>query len=294
MRTDHYALPADLPDVFRVTQAQALGVGVGRLRGADLGRPCRGVRSSSPYVTPTERLRALGLVLPSTAVFSHDTAAQLLELPMPLQHNDDDVVHVMTPPGSPRVGRAGVLGHRGAPAAVLTVGGLRVSDPTSTWLDLAATWAVDDLVVAADAILRRSECGLPELTCAVDGAAGRRGAQAMRSALPLVRAGSRSPMESRARLIMLRGCLPEPELNIEVHDPRTGEWLATPDFVWRRRRVAAEYQGDHHRTDRAQWETDIVRIRRMQEAGWRVVLFTADDVLRRPRRLLESLRAALV
>jgi len=39
--------------------------------------------------------------------------------------------------------------------------------------------------------------------------------------------------------------------------------------------------------------SDIVRWRRLQEADWRVVLLTADDVLRHPDRLVGSVRAAL-
>jgi hypothetical protein len=277
---------------FRVAQAQLLGTGEGRLRGDDLTRPWRGVRSRERVSTLVGRLQALTLILPDDAVFSHVTAAQLLKLPLPLGC-DDRSIHVMTPPGSAQVTRRGVVGHRGAPAGVLTVKGLRVSDPPSTWLDLAAGWQVEDLVAAGDAVLGRYDDGLATVTQAVAAATGRRGARAARQSLALLRTGSRSPMESRARLVMLRGGLPEPELNVDVHDPHTGEWLAQPDFVWREQRVIAEFQGDHHRTDRAQWQADIVRVRRLQEAGWRVVLLTADDVLRHPDRLVDVLRPFL-
>ena len=33
----------------------------------------------------------------------------------------------------------------------------------------------------------------------------------------------------------------------------SGQWLSDSDFVWRQQRVVAEFDGDHHRTDRAQW-----------------------------------------
>ncbi len=305
MAVPHEQLPACLPGIFRVGQARELGVGEGRLRATDLGRPWRGTRSRDLAPDLTERLRALSLVLPDAAVFSHETAALLLRLPFPLDGSrnvaggsEGEVdVHVTTPPGSPRVVRAGVVGHRGAPSEIVTVRGLRVAGPTSTLVDVAGTWALDDLVAAGDAILTRrgegSEDSLVELTRTVDAAVNRRGIRGLRQALPLMRAGARSPMESRARLIMVRGGLPEPELNVDVHDPRTGEWLATPDFVWRRARVLAEFQGDHHRSDRGQWHSDIVRLRRLQEARWRVVPLTAQDVLRHPERLLDAVRAAL-
>ena len=304
-------LPPLLPGLFTVARARELGVGEGRLRKADLGRPCRGTRSRVLVPDLTERLRALSLVLPDGAVFSHDTAARLLGLPLPLggtwptpEHDQvvqNPVVHVLTPPGSPRVVRSGVVGHRGTPSEIVTVKGLRVVGPASALVDLAGTWTLEDLVAAGDMILTRWSArssgvvgdGPGELTRVVDAAVNRRGVRTLRRALPLMRVGARSPMESRARLIMVRGGLPEPELNVEVHDPRTGEWLATPDFLWRNARVIAEFQGDHHRTDRAQWQSDIVRLRGLQEADWRVVPLTADDVLRHPDRLLGAVRRAL-
>ena len=100
-------------------------------------------------------------------------------------------------------------------------------------------------------------------------------------------------METRARLVMVRAGLPEPQLNRDVHHPVTGEWLGRPDFVWQEQRVIAEFDGDHHRSDRAQWQADIVRKRLLEDAGWRVIIYTADDVLRHPYRLVASLRAAL-
>ena len=302
-------LPASLPALFTVGRARALGVAEGRLRAADLGRPYRGTRSRDLTPDLAQRLRALTLVLPASAVFSHDTAAALLRLPLPLAASaspghERQLVHVMTTPGSPRVVRTGVVGHRGAPFGIVTVAGLRVTGPAATLVDLAATWALEDLVAAGDVILnwaaaRQSASkgetvrdGVHELTRVVESAVNRRDVRTLRRALPLMRVGARSAMESRARLIMLRGGLPQPELHADVHD-HCGEWLATPDFLWRKARVLAEFQRDHHRTDRAQWMSDIVRWRRLQEADWRVVLLTADDVLRHPDRLVGSVRAAL-
>jgi hypothetical protein len=56
-------------------------------------------------------------------------------------------------------------------------------------------------------------------------------------------------METTARLLFRRGGVPEPELNAVVSDA-AGEWLAFGDFLWRARRVVAEFDGDFHRTDR--------------------------------------------
>ncbi|WP_217274656.1 endonuclease domain-containing protein [Rathayibacter sp. VKM Ac-2835] len=43
------------------------------------------------------------------------------------------------------------------------------------------------------------------------------------------------------------------------------------DLLFRRWRVVVEYEGDHHRTDRAQWDRDLIRYERLAAAGWTVV-----------------------
>ena len=45
----------------------------------------------------------------------------------------------------------------------------------------------------------------------------------MAEALPQLRRRSNSPMETRARLLFLRGELPEPELNVVITDSNSGQ-----------------------------------------------------------------------
>jgi very-short-patch-repair endonuclease len=56
--------------------------------------------------------------------------------------------------------------------------------------------------------------------------------------------------------------------------------------------VAAEYQGDHHRTDREQWMRDQARFAELAGAGWLVLPCTARD-LRLPRAFATRVLAAL-
>jgi hypothetical protein len=282
-------LPPELGVIFTVARATAVGVGEGRLRGRDLARSTRGVRTQGSPETLRDHLRALALVLPPSAVFSHTTAARMLRLPLP--RGVRAVVHVTTPPGSPRVVRRGVVGHRGNPDTHL-VQGVQVSDPLSTWADLAAALSLDDLVVMGDGILRRRFCTLEELRVDLVRRAGARGIRHLREASELVRADAKSVMETRARLVMHRAGLPEPVLNQDIYDDN-GDWLGCPDFAWPERKVLVEYDGDHHRTDRVQWQRDVARRRLMQEAGWRVIVITADDVLRHPFALVELIRSVL-
>ena len=76
---------------------------------------------------------------------------------------------------------------------------------------------------------------------------------------------------------MVRAGLPEPFLNYEVHEARHDGYVPVVDLAYPDFRVAIEYEGDHHR-ERPQFRRDIRRYERMQDCGWVVVRFTADDV----------------
>ena len=280
-------LPAALPDQFTVRQARAAGVTEGRLRGPDLIRPHRGVRCRRTPHDVLARAQALTAVLGPATVFSHHTAAALLGLRQ--TYPDDGDLHVTSVTGRGRVQRPGVVGHRARPSGIVEVHDLRLTDPVTTWADLARFGSVDDCVVLGDAVIARQ----PGVMLREEAARrhGGRGVQVMRDALPLIRGGE-SVMETRARLLMHRAGLPEPQLNREVHDD-AGAWVACPDFSWPELKIAVEYDGDHHRADRRQWQRDIARRRTMEEAGWRVIVITADDVLRHPLALIDLLRSAL-
>ena len=113
----------------------------------------------------------------------------------------------------------------------------------------------------------------------------------MRQAIPLLEPRSDSPMETRLRLLLVLGGLPCPESNRDV--VVDGEWLARPDLSYPALRIAIEYDGDHHRTDRRQWQRDIGRRRLLEDAGWLLIVVTAADVLRHPEAIVERVRRAI-
>ena len=102
-------------------------------------------------------------------------------------------------------------------------------------------------------------------------------------------------METLTRLMFVRGGLPEPELNADVHDD-AGFWLLRADFLWRRYRVIGEYHGDIHRSSRRVWQDGFARRRLAETSGWRVVELTSREVFHPQAReeLLDLLRAWLV
>lgn len=165
--------------------------------------------------------------------------------------------------------------------------GLRVVGGADTWCDLGelpgGSMTVDDLVVAADALL-----GPPQplvvgtLSAALERRVRPRGRGALLDALTLARPGSRSPMETRARLMFVRAGFPEPEVNGVVRDAHGG-WLLEGDLVWRRQRVVGEYQGEAH-ADRRRRSSDAQRAGLARDEGWTVLELWAQDIWSPPRR----------
>ena len=285
-------LPESLTaEAFTIADARAQKVGRGRLRAPDLTRPTYGVRSVRELTTVTERAAATAIALPDDAAFCHTTAAMLLGLPLPRSFETDADLHVCRTSDRPRIRRAGCVPHKGLERRSTTLAhGLLVTAPVDTWADVASDprCSVDDAVVLADVVARRQ--GVDVLAWAVDSRAGSKGFTTLVEALPQVRAGSFSPMETRARLLFERAGLPEPELNADIF--LDGQWIARPDFVWRDQRVVVEYDGDHHRTDARQWRNDVYRRQLLEDAGWTFVQLTADDILRSPRNQATVARLA--
>ena len=281
---------------FTVRAALDAGVSRQQMRHRSLLVPTRGLRAPRQAATLRDQAQALALVLPSPWAYSHTTAAELLGIPMPRCWEPGRPLEVMRPDDCSPVRRPGVRGHRGLDArTVLWVDSMPVTELVETWCDLGARLTVTDLVVAGDAALNRDGTSLDALAEAVALRKGHRGVVGLAAALPLLRIGSGSPMESRARLAFHEGGLPEPALNADILDA-AGTWIARADFVWRQARVIVEYEGDRHRADRQRWLSDIARIQLLEDAGWRVIRITALD-LSTPERtaaMVERVRRALV
>ena len=275
------ALPVGMAGrAFAVRDALVAGVPASRLRRRDLAVPFRGARTPADSVDDFRmRCRALSARNPE-AVISHHSAARLLGLPSiaPNAERDDMHITVEAPSRPPRI--AGVRAH-GRPlpkGEVMTAYGIPVTSPARTWADLAPTSSVRELVVLGDAIIhwRRPLASLNELKERACGR-GRRGAIAARSAPALVHQRSESPQESLLRVILTEAGIPPPEVNIELFSPG-GRFLARPDLRYPEQRVILEYEGDHHRVERKQWNTDLLRTTRLQDAGETVLRLGATHL----------------
>ncbi|MDT5118913.1 MAG: hypothetical protein QOE30_4652 [Mycobacterium sp.] len=102
--------------------------------------------------------------------------------------------------------------------------------------------------------------------------------------LDLVDGGAQSPKETWLRLLLVSAELPPPQTQIAVRN----EWgwaEAYLDMGWEDIKVAVEYDGDQHRSSRAQYVKDIRRLEMLERTGWIVVRVIAedhpDDIIRR-------------
>jgi very-short-patch-repair endonuclease len=74
---------------------------------------------------------------------------------------------------------------------------------------------------------------------------------------------------------LIRAGFPPPQTQIPVYE--CGALIACLDMGWGDIRLAVEYEGDHHRTDRRQFNKDIRRAEAVAELGWILVRVTAED-----------------
>ena len=92
-------------------------------------------------------------------------------------------------------------------------------------------------------------------------------------------------------MVLIRADLPKPETQIEFRD-RHGRVRVRVDMGWREWKVAVEYDGARHWTDKQQRSWDIDRIAMLEASGWVVVRVSAG-MLGRPTVIVERVRRKL-
>lgn len=223
---------------------------------------------------PTDELRLRGLDLSAgtrvaaclgtaAAMFGFDT-----EEPADL--------HVLNPPRHALRDADGLVVHRRDGAPLVMVDGRRATAPAWTAVEVARSLRRPRALATLDAALRSGTCRLPDLWRAAIEQKGRRGIVAVRDVLPLADPRAESPMESEARLAMLDGGLPVPELQFEIMDGN-GD-LRRLDFAWPDRRVAAEYDGVAWHSGADAMQMDRRRHSALMDVDWTVVPIVFEDV----------------
>lgn len=174
-------------------------------------------------------------------------------------------------------------------ADVCEVRGLPATSRVRTIADLARRSQVVESVGILDMALRRRFVTLDELGTWVDEHSRHRGIGRLVDAMGMADARSESPMESRLRALLVTAGLPKPELQESLYDS-TGSFLARPDLLYPLERLVLEYDGGTHRETLA---ADNRRQNRLIEAGYRLLRFTAGDIINTPMAVTAQVRRAL-
>ncbi|MGV7257163.1 hypothetical protein PJI20_22630 [Mycobacterium kansasii] len=202
---------------------------------------------------------------------------------------DDDVaielVWSNTRPPRGLVARDEVL----ADDEITRVAGLPVTTLARTAYDLGRHLPRGQAVARLDALMRATPFSTEDVLLLATRYPGARGVRRLRAAVPLVDAGAASPRETWLRLLLIDAGFPTPSTQIPVQK----DWrlIAMLDMGWEKYQVAAEYDGDQHRTDRRRYAHDQRRLRTLAQLGWLVIRVIAED---RSEEVIARVRHALL
>ncbi|MGH3960345.1 DUF559 domain-containing protein [Mycobacterium sp.] len=164
-----------------------------------------------------------------------------------------------------------------------------VTTPARTALDLACWYSTGEAVAAIDALAHAVDVKAADVELLVQRYPGRRGICRGRITLGLVDSRAQSPKETWLRLLLIDAGLPRPQTQIRVHD-EFGDLIGYLDMGWENVKVAVEYDGEQHRSDRRQYTWDVRRHELLERCGWIIVRVVAGD---QPTDIIRRVRAAL-
>jgi hypothetical protein len=232
------------------------------------------------------RARAAGVLVAGRGVIAGYAAAELLGAS---SGPSDALVDVLMP----HAYRCdGLVVHRTAlgRGEATTVGAAVVTTAPRTAFDLAC-WAptLTERVVAVDALAFMCAVDPDDVRVLRNRHLGVRHGGRVAPVLALVRPNAESPMESRMRVAMHLGGLPEPVVQHPVIARGARYYL---DLAYPEVRLAIEYDGAEHRGQRRA-RRDLLREAALTALGWHILRFDADVVLFRPDRIADVVRAEL-
>jgi hypothetical protein len=166
--------------------------------------------------------------------------------------------------------------------------GLPVTTVVRTVFDLGRAGNRDRAIARVDALLNATGRKVADVAVLAQGHRHTRGLRQLATVLTLADGGAESPRETALRLLVIRAGFPVPQTQIEVRDA-AGRFVGRVDMGWPELQIALEYDGDQHRSDRAQYVRDLRRIEALQRLGWIVVRVIKED---RDAEVLQRLRAA--
>jgi len=158
----------------------------------------------------------------------------------------------------------------------MRVAGLPVTTPARTAFDLGRYLRRGQALARLDALMRAAPFSIEDVMLLTKRYKGARGVAKLKAILPLVDGGAASPQESRLRLLFIDAGLPKPTTQIAIYD-EWGNYVRTIDMGWEDFKVGAEYDGDQHRTNRAQYVKDMRVWPELARLRWHVVRAIKED-----------------
>jgi Protein of unknown function (DUF559) len=172
---------------------------------------------------------------------------------------------------------------------ITRVRGVLVTTTARTAFDIGRRVAAVAAVGQLDALMWATPFSVEDVLMLAKRYRGARGLRRLTESLPLVDGGAASPRETWLRLLLIDAGLPPPATQIPVVDGR--RLVGVLDMGWEDFKVAAEYDGDQHRTDRKQYVRDMRRLRELERLGWIVIRVIAED---RDADIIDRVRKALI
>jgi len=227
-------------------------------------------------------------------VASHRCAAALWEF----RRCEQRVVEVTVPNRrAPRL--PGVVAHatgRLHAVDVTRVGPIPVTTPARTLLDLGAVVAPAIVESAMEGALHRGLLSYDwiERTVGRTARSGRNGSGVLREVLASRPAGAvptESPLEDDIVRVLVEAGLPPPARQHPV--PRPGREPLRLDVAYPHVRLAIEGQSVTWHSGRKSLQQDCDKLNLLVALGWRLLVFTWDDVHRRPHTVVAAVSEAL-
>jgi very-short-patch-repair endonuclease len=258
------------------------------LRRREFQRVFRSVWVRRDAIDDDTRIRAALVLHPPEAIASHFSAARVLGLPVP-EHLFE---HVTVFQAADRRWRPEIKSHvTKRPRRIVTVRGIRTTDPITTFIQLAGSLPLVDLVVLGDAIVKKYKVRPSKLVAACRASDDYYAGTALQAAR-YVRRGVDSPMESRLRMLIVLAGLPEPKVDVRIVND-DGTWRRRFDLCYPDLKLIIEYDGRQHAEDTAQWNTDLERREELDDEEYRVLVVTARGIFVDPARTIERVRRQL-
>ena len=260
-----------------------------RCRAGRLHRLHRGIYLVGHCIAPegAAEVAALFACGPESVV-SHRSAGRLWKLPA--FRNWRTPVDV-TVPGRDPGRKPGIEIHRARklrPRDVRRLGGIPLTAPARTLLDVAALLAFDDLVVAfADARQRQL---LPDRDVAelLARSRGRRGAKALRRVVELGNGDGLTRSQAERRLLAL---VRAAGLHLPKANARVGRFEV--DFLWQDQKLIVEVDGYAFHSGERSFERDRERDATLVAGGYVVVRVTWRQLIARQQAVVARIAAAL-